>query len=216
MEAGYFIVLEGIDGSGKTTQLQRLANWMAQAGNLQPGQIIVQTREPGDTQLGQALRSLLLSTDWGEQPLQPLAELFLYAADRAQHVETVLKPQLAAGAVVLCDRYVDSTLAYQGYGRGLDRATIDQLNALASGGLKSDLTLWLDLPVTIAAQRQQQRGQTDRMEAAGLAFQERLRRGFEAIAAAEPNRVVRVDASGTPDQVAALIQAVVQQRWPRK
>ncbi|BAD79601.1 thymidylate kinase [Synechococcus elongatus PCC 6301] len=177
--------------------------------------MIVATREPGDTALGQALRSLLLTQDWADQPLQPMAELLLYAADRAQHVETVLRPQLAAGAVVVCDRYVDSTVAYQGYGRGLDQSAIAQLNALATAGLRSDLTLWLDLPVAIAAERCQARGQGDRMEAAGLAFQERLRQGFQAIAAAEPDRVVRIDAAGDPDQVAARIQAVVQQRWPR-
>ncbi|ABB56125.1 dTMP kinase [Synechococcus elongatus] len=215
MNFGNFIVLEGIDGCGKSTQLQRLVNWLPHSSLLQPGQVIVATREPGDTALGQALRSLLLTQDWADQPLQPMAELLLYAADRAQHVETVLRPQLAAGAVVVCDRYVDSTVAYQGYGRGLDQSAIAQLNALATAGLRSDLTLWLDLPVAIAAERCQARGQGDRMEAAGLAFQERLRQGFQAIAAAEPDRVVRIDAAGDPDQVAARIQAVVQQRWPR-
>lgn len=215
MKSGYFIVFEGIDGCGKSTQLQQLVEWLPRTPLLQPGQAIVATREPGDTALGQALRSLLLTQDWADQPLQPLAELLLYAADRAQHVESVLKPQLAAGSVVLCDRYVDSTVAYQGYGRGLDQTAIAQLNALATTGLRSDLTLWLDLPVAIATERRQHRGQSDRMEAAGLAFQERLRHGFETIAAAEPDRVVRIDAVGDPDQVAARIQAVVQQRWPR-
>lgn len=215
MKLGYFIVLEGIDGCGKSTQLQRLVEWLPQTPLLQPGQAIIATREPGDTALGQALRSLLLTKDWADQPLQPMAELLLYAADRAQHVEAVLKPNLAAGAVVICDRYVDSTLAYQGYGRGLDQTAIAQLNALATAGLRSDLTLWLDLPVAIAAERRQARGQADRMEAAGLAFQERLRQGFQAIAQAEPDRVVRIDADGDPDQVAARIQSVVQQRWPQ-
>lgn len=129
MNFGNFIVLEGIDGCGKSTQLQRLVNWLPHSSLLQPGQVIVATREPGDTALGQALRSLLLTQDWADQPLQPMAELLLYAADRAQHVETVLRPQLAAGAVVVCDRYVDSTVAYQGYGRGLDQSAIAQLNA---------------------------------------------------------------------------------------
>ena len=177
---GRFVVLEGIDGCGKTTQLQALRQWLPSSGLLAPGARLVVSREPGGTALGQALRDLLLHPPQGVQPL-PRAELLLYAADRAQHVEALLLPALQAGDWVLCDRFIGSTAAYQGYGRGLPLALIDTLESLATGGLQADLTLWLD--VTLAESRRRRGGQmADRIEAAGEAFMSRVADGFATLA----------------------------------
>lgn len=210
---GKLIVFEGGDGVGKTTQLERLAAWLPSSGLLAPGQSVICTREPGDSQLGQALRQLLLQDDWCEESLDAMAELLLYAADRAQHVARLLRPQLAMGQIVLCDRYVDSTLAYQGYGRGLPLDQVHQINQIASQGLQADLTLWLDLDPQVCGDRSRQRSDLDRMEASGESFCNRLHQGFRAIAAAEPGRLTRIDASGSADQVAERIQTVVRQTW---
>ncbi len=200
---GKLIVFEGVEGCGKTTQLNRLQQWLL------PLPVAV-TRQPGGTELGLRLRQLLLHEGAGCQ-IQERAELFLYAADRVQHVEEFLKPQLAAGAIVLCDRYTDSTVAYQGYGRGLDLTTVEQLNQIATGGLESDLTLWLDVDVGVGLARTRRRGAADRMEQADLAFHRRVREGYAALALAHPERIVRVDASLSEDQVAEQIQTIVRQ-----
>jgi dTMP kinase len=177
---GRFVVLEGIDGCGKTTQLQALRQWLPSSGLLAPGARLVVSREPGGTALGQALRELLLHPPQGVQPL-PRAELLLYAADRAQHVEALLLPALQAGDWVLCDRFTGSTAAYQGYGRGLPLALIDTLESLATGGLQADLTLWLD--VSLAESRRRRGGQmADRIEAAGEEFMSRVADGFATLA----------------------------------
>ena len=222
---GRFIVLDGIDGSGKTTQLQHLAQWLRESGPavqiLSPETQVICTREPGATALGQRLRSLLLSAESPDLAPQPTAELLLYAADRAQHVSQVIRPQLQAGHWVLCDRHVDSTIAYQGYGRGLDLDTIEQLNHLATQGLTSDLTLWLDLPVAVAWQRRHQRllnqggslDALDTMERADLAFHQRVRQGFADLAARFPDRLVSIDASQEPERVAQQIQGVILDRF---
>ena len=178
---GRFVVLEGIDGCGKTTQLQALRQWLPSSGLMAPGARLVVSREPGGTALGQALRELLLHPPQGLQPL-PRAELLLYAADRAQHVEALLLPALQAGDWVLCDRFTGSTAAYQGYGRGLPLALIDTLENLATGGLQADLTLWLD--VSLAESRRRRGGRpADRIEAAGEVFQTRVAAGFATLAA---------------------------------
>ena len=178
---GRFVVLEGIDGCGKTTQLQALRQWLPSSGLMAPGARLVVSREPGGTALGQALRELLLHPPQGVQPLSR-AELLLYAADRAQHVEALLLPALAAGDWVLCDRFTGSTAAYQGYGRGLPLALIDTLETLATGGLQADLTLWLD--VSLAESRRRRGGRpADRIEAAGEAFMSRVAAGFATLAA---------------------------------
>jgi dTMP kinase len=178
---GRFVVLEGIDGCGKTTQLQALRQWLPSSGLMAPGARLVVSREPGGTALGQALRELLLHPPQGVQPL-PRAELLLYAADRAQHVEALLLPALQAGDWVLCDRFTGSTAAYQGYGRGLPLALIDTLENLATGGLQADLTLWLD--VSLAESRRRRGGRpADRIEAAGEVFQTRVAAGFATLAA---------------------------------
>ena len=195
-----FITLEGGEGVGKTTQQALLAERLQREGYA-----CVSTREPGGTALGEALRELLLHGD----PLTPLAELFLYAADRAEHVQKCILPALAAGQVVVCDRFTDSTLAYQGYGRGLDLEKIRQLNHLATGGLQPHLTLWLDLPPEVGLARS---GLADRLEQERLEFHRRVHQGFQALAAAEPQRIVRIDAEGSPLEVAARIWSVVKPR----
>lgn len=197
-----FITLEGGEGVGKTTQRALLAERLQREGYA-----CVSTREPGGTALGRALREILLHGD----PLTPLAELFLYAADRAEHVQKCILPALAAGQVVVCDRFTDSTLAYQGYGRGLDLEKIRQLNHLATGGLQPHLTLWLDLPPEVGLARS---GLADRLEQERLEFHRRVHQGFQTLAAAEPQRIVRIDAEGSPLEVAARIWSVVQPRLP--
>jgi dTMP kinase len=177
---GRFIVLEGIDGCGKTTQLEALRQWLPTSGLLPPGARVVVSREPGGTALGQALRELLLHPP-GEAAPVPRAELLLYAADRAQHVETVLRPALEAGDWVLCDRFTGSTLAYQGHGRGLSTALIDTLESIATANLKADLTLWLDLSVDESIRRRC--GQPgDRIESEGNEFLARVSWGFAIMA----------------------------------
>ena len=195
-----FITLEGGEGVGKTTQQALLALQLRQAGYP-----CLCTREPGGTALGRALREILLHGD----PLTPLAELFLYAADRAEHVQKCILPALAAGQVVVCDRFTDSTLAYQGYGRGLDLEKIRQLNHLATGGLQPHLTLWLDLPPEAGLARS---GLAVRLEQERLEFHRRVHQGFQTLAAAEPQRIVRIDAEGSPLEVAARIWSVVKPR----
>ena len=178
---GRFVVLEGIDGCGKTTQLQALHQWLPSSGLMAPGARLVVSREPGGTALGQALRELLLHPPQDVQPLTR-AELLLYAADRAQHVEALLVPALEAGDWVLCDRFTGSTAAYQGYGRGLPMALIDTLETLATAGLEADLTLWLDVSLTESRRRRGGRA-ADRIEAAGESFMSRVAAGFATLAA---------------------------------
>lgn len=197
-----FITLEGGEGVGKTTQQALLVERLRQEGYA-----CLCTREPGGTALGKTLRELLLHGD----PFSPLAELLLYAADRAEHVSKVIAPALAAGQVVVCDRFTDSTLAYQGYGRGLDLEKIRQLNHLATGGLQPHLTLWLDLPPEVGLARS---GFADRLEQERLEFHRRVYQGFQALAAAEPQRIVRIDAQGSPAEVAARLWSVVEPRLP--
>jgi dTMP kinase len=199
--SGKFIVFEGVEGAGKTTQLHQTAKWLQTCYS---DKTIIITREPGGTELGKKIRQLLLEdpdSDVGKR-----TELLLYGADRAQHVESVIRPQLEQGNLVLCDRFTDSTIAYQGYGRGFDRSEIDQINQLATGGLQSNLTIWLDLDVEIGLQRVLSRGKPDRMEQANLDFHKRVRKGYQELANIYPNRIVRIDA----DQSALIIQTEIQ------
>ena len=218
---GKLIVFEGVEGSGKTSQLQRCSHWLETSGLLEKwggidkkSQLTV-TREPGGTSLGLGLRKLLLEVGSTPTPqaIADRAELLMYAADRAQHVEELLKPQIELGAIILCDRYTDSTVAYQGYGRGLDLNLIEQLNHIATGGLQSDLTLWLDVDAEIGLKRVRQRGSADRMELANLDFHRRVQQGFTQLAASYPQRIVRVDASKSQDEVHERIQEILRQRF---
>jgi dTMP kinase len=201
--SGLFVTFEGVEGAGKTTQLKLTEAWL----QLLPYQVKPQvktTREPGGTELGTGIRALLLQG--GE--VSDRAELLLLMADRAHHVETVIKPSLAQGYIVLCDRYYDSTIAYQGYGRGMDLEQIEQINRIATNGLQPDLTLWFDLDVTVGLSRAKLvSGQPDRMERLDLDFHQRVAQGFRELAEQEHERIVRIDASQNPDQIQSQIQA---------
>ncbi|MGB0562516.1 MAG: dTMP kinase [Spirulinaceae cyanobacterium] len=203
-QRGRFIVFEGVEGAGKTTQLQLTTAYLQE----HCPQSVRVTREPGGTALGQHLRHLLLHSE----TMGDRTELLLFAADRAEHVATCLRPALAQNQIVLCDRYTDSTLAYQHYGRGLDRPLIEQLNSIATEELTSDLTFWLDLDVTIGLRRGQKQSAGDRIEQANLDFHHRVQAGFAALAAQYPHRIVRLDATQSPEQVQAEIQTHLRQR----
>jgi dTMP kinase len=214
---GKLIVFEGVEGSGKSTQLVRLEQWLHQHPCFQKLQThgtvpeIIVTREPGGTGLGQTLRELLLDHDQSVV-LGARAELLLYAADRAQHIEEVIVPALRAGSWVLCDRFIDSTVAYQGYGRGLSLSLIEQLNAIATEGLSGHLTFWLQLDAEHGLARSRSRGQLDRMEQSSLEFHHQVQQGFETLAEQHPDRIIPIDAAQSEDEVAQAIQAVTEQR----
>lgn len=197
---GAFIVFEGPEGAGKSTQLQRLAEALRAAGRT-----VETTREPGGTALGQALRHMLLH-DTTTAPV-PLAELFLYLADRAQHVAQVIAPALARGAIVLCDRFSGSTIAYQAHGRGLALEPLVAADAWVRGGVEPDLVLLLDCPVRIGLARARE---ADRFHAEEEAFHERVRAGFHALAAADPGRWRTIDTTQPPDTVHAAVLAAAQ------
>jgi dTMP kinase len=199
---GFFVAFEGGEGVGKSTQIARAATWLRERGHE-----VVETREPGGTPLGQQLRALVLDPDGH---VTPRAEALLYAADRAHHVETVIRPSLARGAVVLTDRYVDSTLAYQGAGRGLSDAAV--LTAWATGGLTPDLTVLLDLDPRVGLARASARATLDRLEGASLDFHDVVRARFLDLAAAAPERYVVLDAAEPPDAVATRVRAAIEAR----
>ena len=204
---GKFITFEGIDGSGKSTQLRMLS------GELRGrGVDVITTREPGGTPLGRRLREAFLET---EETVAPIAELLLFAADRAQHVELLIKPSLAEGRIVISDRYADATFAYQGAGRGFPEATVRQIIQLATGGLKPDLTLFFDISVEKALERMISQGDTDnrkknRMDAETSEFYSNVRNAYLEIAAEEPNRFKIIDANGSLEMIQAkVIETVI-------
>lgn len=203
---GIFITFEGPDGSGKSSQLASLADYLRQAGYP-----VLATREPGGTAIGDQVRSVLMGLKNTE--MQPRTEILLFQASRAQLVEQVIVPQLAAGSVVLCDRYADSTLAYQGY--GYQKFTLEQLKpliAFATGGLTPDLTLLLDVEVNEGLRRRMKDGDFNRLDVYECAFYERVRQGYLEMARLEPQRWVAVDAGQPPDQVQAAIRQIVLAR----
>lgn len=193
-----FIAFEGIDGVGKTTQIGLLQRSLTASGHR-----VLATREPGGTRIGEQIRGLLLNPAHREMTRE--AEALLYVAARAQFVGEVVKPALDAGQVVLSDRYTDSTLAYQGYGRGLDLTRLRQMNHLATGGLRPALTILLDLPVEAASARREGQG-PDRLEREAREFYERVRRGYLELAAAEPGRYLVLSADADPSALAAAIR----------
>ena len=191
MSKGLFITFEGGDGCGKTTQINLLDEYLRSKGYK-----TLLTREPGSKGLGVKLREILLNYD-GE--VSPVCESFLFLADRAQHVDCIIKPALEEGIIVLCDRHTDSTVAYQGYGRGLDLEQIHKLNRIATSGLKPDLTIVLDVDVETSQKRVG--SEKDRMESAGIEFFERVRNGFLEIAKQEPERVKVVDSTQSIEEI---------------
>ena len=202
---GIFITIEGIDGAGKTTQTQLLVGWL-----IGLGYGVCATREPGGTSAGERIRDLVLSREWA---IPAEAELFLYLADRTIHVSQVIRPALAAGDVVVCERYTDSTTAYQGHGRGLDLGFLRQLNETATRGLLPDLTLVLDLPVNMARLDE---GRLDRLESEGRSFLARVAAGFRGLAEKEPGRVKLIDGSGEVQTVHGKMVAAVQRLLDEK
>ena len=181
---GFFISLEGIEGAGKTTLMQKMAAYFQDMGKE-----VLLTREPGGSELGKKLRSIILNA---EEKICPASELFLFLADRAEHVQSCIKPALELGKVVLCDRFIDSTVAYQGYGRGMDIAELEMLNTLAAGGIKPDLTLILDLEPHMGLARANARNEAQnltvkegRFEAEALEFHQKIRAGFLAMSKKE-------------------------------
>jgi dTMP kinase len=204
-----FITFEGPEGSGKTTQVSRLyARLQAQ------GFQVLLTREPGGTSIGDQIRQVLLSP--ANVELVATAEILLYSASRAQLVEQVIRPALARGSVVISDRYADSTLAYQGYGRSLDLDAVRAITAFATGGLVPDLTIYLDLDVRVGLRRKlaaasQTGDEWNRLEVQDLAFHERVRAGYLALAAAEPQRWMLVDATRPVEEIEAAIWSRAEQ-----
>lgn len=193
---GWFITFEGLDGAGKSTQIVRLMDRLGRAGFP-----VMSTREPGGTRTGDEIRSLLLHP---ESQVHPFAEVLLYAASRAQLVQEVIRPALVRGEVVLCDRYVDASLAYQGAGLGLGVEAVSEVNRFATGGLQPGLTFLFDLPVETSQSRVHQtrlNALPDRIERRSSAYFEVVRRQFLAIAEEEPERVTVIDASLAPDVI---------------
>ena len=201
--AGLFITFEGIDRSGKTTQAERLAERLRAAGRS-----VVFTREPGGTGLGRKVRGLLLER---RSEVDPSAEMLLFAADRAQHVNTVIRPALLQGKVVVSDRFFDSTVVYQGHGRGLDLDRVQAVQEVATGGLRPDLTVLIDVDLETVKQRWIPED-ADRLEAAGDAFFDRVRNGYQRIWQAEPERVLRVDGRLPVEDLACRIYSEVRER----
>jgi dTMP kinase len=205
-----FITFEGGDGTGKTTQVQAVENYLHGLGRP-----CVVTREPGGTALGKMIRKVLLETD--DDEIGASTELFLYLADRAQHVKQIIAPALSAGNFVLCDRFTDSTLAYQGYARGIDLDWLRRLNDTASGGLRPELTFLFDCPVELglgrASRRREQaaadRPQEDRFEREQHEFHERVRSGFLELARREPERFRIIDAARCSAEVARQIREII-------
>jgi len=200
-----FITFEGVEGAGKTTQIARLA---ARLREDQGRRNVLVTREPGDGPLGQELRRLVLDPPMGID-VDARAELLIMLADRAQHVARTIRPHLESGGIVICDRYIDSSVAYQGAGRGLGVEEVRRLNDYATSGLRPDLTLLLDLDPGAGLARQTQR---NRMEAEALRFHQDIRAGYQTLAALEPTRIVLLDAARSSDAVADDIWAQVQPR----
>lgn len=204
--AGIFITLEGGEGSGKTTQAARLCRWLtAQSYE------VLQTREPGGTPVAEQLRRVLL--DGSTEVIAPETEAFLILAARRQHVDHVIKPALRRGMIVVCDRFSDSTMAYQGYARGLDLKLLRAMNEWATGQLTPHLTLLLDIPVTIGLRRRQARAAAqNRLDRETERFHKKVRAGFLQLARREPRRIKVLDTRQPPDSVAATVEQLVLER----
>lgn len=200
-----FITFEGPDGSGKTTQIVKLASFLEEKGHP-----IFTTREPGGTEIGDQIRQILF--DHANKAMHPHTEILLFMASRAQHVEEVIRPRLTNGEIVICDRYRDSTLAYQGYGHGVDLALLRQLNAFATRDLKPDLTIFLDINVEEGLRRRAKGGDWNRLDAYQVDFHKRIYAGYRELVRQEPDRWVTVDANRPPLDVQLSLRDVVLRR----
>ena len=207
----FFITFEGIEGCGKTTQSQLLAGRLERLGHR-----VIVTREPGGCPIADRIRNILLDAD--NRAIVPMTELLLYAAARVQHVSEVIVPSLKAGMIVLCDRFTDATIAYQGYGRGVEEKTIDQLNHLATGGIRPQLTLLLDCPPETGLSRAFSRindtegAREERFELESIQFHRRVRKGYLELAQREPKRFVVIDADHGINEIEDAVAAVVFSR----
>lgn len=200
-----FITFEGPEGCGKTTQISRLAGYLRGQGF-----DVLETREPGGTNIGDQIRTVLLTPK--NSTMLPRTEILLFQAARAQLVEEIIRPGLARGCVVLCDRYADSTLAYQGYGYQTDLDRLGRIVDFAIQGLKPDLTVLLDVDVEVGLRRRSREGDTNRLDHYDLAFYRRVRRGYQALARAEPERWAVVDGGQPPEGVQSAIRRIVMER----
>lgn len=205
-----FVSFEGGDGTGKSTQIRALESYLIRCGRS-----CVVTCEPGGTSLGKLIRQVLLEV--GDHEIAPSTELFLYLADRAQHVSQVIRPAIESGQIVLCDRFTDSTVAYQGYGRGIDIKNLRQFNEIADDGVSPDLTFLLDCPVELGLVRTNQRRSVagelrqDRFEREKIEFHEKIRAGFLTMARAEPARFRVIDAAQPVEEVTRDIQKIIDE-----
>jgi len=211
LQLSLFITFEGVEGSGKTTQIRRLSKYLTRRGIA-----CKMTREPGGCAISEKVRRILLSPD--HSGMTPLSELFLYEAARAQHVREVILPFLKKGGVVLCDRFGDASLAYQGYGRGIDPVWVNRLNRLSSQGIRPDLTFLLDCPSAVGLRRARERNRTqgndrqDRFEREKIRFHHRVRKGYLSLAKKEAGRVKVIDTRQGEEKVFEEIRAIVDQR----
>ena len=209
---GKFIVIEGIDGSGKTTQINQLSKWINEANIIPQNNQLVLTREPGGTQLGKSIRTLLLDPS-REISLNSITELLLYAADRAQHVNEIIRPSLTKGDWVISDRFCGSTLAYQGYGRKLDIKLIKDLEAIATQGISPDITFLLDIPVDESIKRRESETD-DRIEKEGREFLSNVSQGFQILS--EQNKWKKISALNTKEHIISEIKSEIENLLKQK
>ena len=202
---GYFITFEGVEGAGKSTQAKLLYQYL-----IDNGKDVVLTKEPGGTKTGQKIRQILLEKT--DEIFPPVAELMLYEADRNFHIHNLIKPSLQQGKYIICDRFIDSTLAYQGYARGLDINLIKQLNEIATEGIKPDITFLIDIPVEEGLKRIRQTRQADRIEDEDIQFHKRLREGFLKIAENEKERIVVLDGMELPENIFGKVIEILKNR----
>ncbi|NPA52188.1 MAG: dTMP kinase [Aquificae bacterium] len=203
---GLFVTFEGIEGAGKSTQAKELYNYLKEQNPK-----VALTREPGGTDTGKKIREILLTPT--EEVFPSLAELFLYEADRVLHVENKIKPLLEKGYIVISDRYIDSTLAYQGYARNIDKEVVKYLNKLATDNLTPDITFLIDIPVEEGLKRIREERGFDRIEQEDIDFHKKLREGFLKIAQEEKNRVVVIDGLNSPQEISAKIIKIFESRF---
>ncbi|WP_029520456.1 dTMP kinase [Persephonella sp. IF05-L8] len=202
---GYFITFEGVEGAGKSTQAKLLYQYL-----IDNGKEAILTKEPGGTKTGQKIRQILLEKT--DEIFPPVAELMLYEADRNFHIHNLIKPSLQQGRYIICDRFTDSTLAYQGYARGLNINLIKQLNEIATEGIKPDITFLIDIPVEEGLKRIKQTRQADRIEDEDIRFHKRLREGFLKIAENEKDRIVVLNGLETPDNIFKKVIEILKNR----